>query len=44
MKGFIIGTLATAITFAIVSYILPAIDYGGDPIGLVIVLARSLAW
>jgi putative membrane protein len=37
VKGFIIGTLATALTFAIVSYILPAIDYGGDPVGLVIV-------
>lgn len=37
MKGFIIGTLATALTFAIVSYILPAIDYGGDPVGLLIV-------
>ena len=37
MKGFIIGTLATALTFAIVSYVLPAIDYGGDPVGLLIV-------
>ena len=37
MKGFIIGTLATALTFAIVSYILPAIDYGGDPVGLLVV-------
>jgi putative membrane protein len=37
VKSFIIGTLATALTFAIVSYILPAIDYGGDITGLVIV-------
>ena len=37
MKGFIVGTIATAITFAIVSYVLPAIDYGGDPVGLLIV-------
>lgn len=37
MKGFIIGTIATAITFAIVSYLLPAIDYGGDVRGLLIV-------
>jgi putative membrane protein len=37
VKSFIIGTLATALTFAIVSYVLPAIDYGGDPVGLLIV-------
>ena len=37
MKGFILGTIATAITFAVVSYVLPAIDYGGDIRGLVIV-------
>lgn len=37
MRGFILGTIATAITFAIVSYVLPAIDYGGDIRGLVIV-------
>lgn len=37
MKGFILGTIATAITFAVVSYVLPAIDYGGDVRGLVIV-------
>lgn len=37
MRGFIFGTIATAITFAIVSYLLPAIDYGGDIQGLVIV-------
>jgi putative membrane protein len=37
VKGFILGTIATAITFAVVSYLLPAIDYGGDVRGLVIV-------
>jgi uncharacterized membrane protein YvlD (DUF360 family) len=37
VKGFIIGTLATALTFAIVSFVLPAIDYGGDPVGLLVV-------
>jgi len=37
VKGFVFGTIATAITFAIVSYLLPAIDYGGDITGLVIV-------
>jgi putative membrane protein len=37
LKGFILGTIATAITFAVVSYLLPAIDYGGDIRGLVIV-------
>jgi putative membrane protein len=37
VKGFILGTIATAITFAIVSYLLPAIDYGGDIQNLVIV-------
>ena len=30
MRGFIVGTIATAITFAIVSYLLPQIDYGGS--------------
>ena len=28
--SFIIGTIATAITFAIVAYLLPQIDYGGS--------------
>jgi putative membrane protein len=37
VKGFILGTIATAITFAIVSYVLPAIDYGGEISNLVIV-------
>ena len=30
MRKFIVGTIATAITFAIVSYLLPQIDYGGS--------------
>ena len=34
--GFIIGTIATAITFAIVAYVLPQIDYGGDIVNLLI--------
>jgi putative membrane protein len=34
--SFIIGTIATAITFAIVAYILPQIDYGDDLISLLI--------
>ena len=37
MRGFIIGTIATAITFAIVAYLLPQIDYGDDVVGLIIV-------
>jgi len=34
--GFIIGTIATAITFAIVAYLLPQIDYGGNIVGLLV--------
>ena len=34
--GFIIGTIATAITFAIVIYLLPQIDFGGDIVSLLI--------
>ena len=34
--GFIIGTIATAITFAIVIYLLPQIDFGGDIVSLII--------
>jgi putative membrane protein len=37
MRGFIIGTIATAITFAIVAYLLPQIDFGDDLVGLIIV-------
>jgi putative membrane protein len=35
--SFIIGTIATAITFAIVSYVYPAIDYGDDIVNLLVV-------
>ena len=35
MRGFIIGTIATAITFAIVAYLLPQIDYGDNIVGLI---------
>jgi putative membrane protein len=34
--SFIINTIATAITFAIVAYILPDIDYGDDLVSLLI--------
>ena len=37
MRGFIIGTLATAITFAIVAFLLPQIDYGDNISGLIVV-------
>jgi putative membrane protein len=36
MKSFAIGTIATAITFAIVAYFLPQIDYGDDLVSLLI--------
>ena len=34
--GFIISTIATAITFAIVAYVLPQIDFNDDVVGLLI--------
>ena len=34
--GFIISTIATAITFAIVAYVLPQIDFGGDILNLIV--------
>lgn len=34
--GFIIGTIATAITFAIVIYLLPQISFGGDIVSLLV--------
>jgi putative membrane protein len=37
MRGFIISTIATAITFAIVAFLLPQIDYGGSIPGLIVV-------
>jgi putative membrane protein len=36
MRGFLIGTVATAITFAVVSYVLPQIDYGGNLLNLIV--------
>lgn len=36
MRGFIIGTAATAITFAVVAYLLPQIDYGDNIPGLIV--------
>ena len=35
-RGFLIGTAATAITFAIVAYVLPQIDYGDDLVSLIV--------
>jgi putative membrane protein len=37
MRGFIVGTIATAITFAIVAFLLPQIDYGDSIPGLIVV-------
>ena len=37
MRGFIIGTIATAITFAFVAWLLPQIDYGDQLPGLIVV-------
>jgi putative membrane protein len=34
--SFIIGTIATAITFAIVAYLLPDIDYGDNIVSLLV--------
>jgi putative membrane protein len=34
--GFIISTIATAITFAVVSYVLPQIDFGGNVVNLIV--------
>ena len=36
MRSFIIGTAATAITFAVVAYLLPQIDYGDNLPGLIV--------
>ena len=35
MRGFVIGTIATAIAFALMIYLLPNIDYSGEIIGLI---------
>ncbi len=39
--SFIIGTIATAITFAIVAYLLPQIDYGDDIVNLLILAVAA---
>ncbi len=36
MRSFIVGTAATAITFAVVAYLLPQIDYGDALPGLIV--------
>ena len=36
MRGFLIGTAATAITFAVVAYFLPQIDFGDDLVSLIV--------
>ena len=39
MRGFVIGTIATAIAFAVMIWLLPNIDYKGDPIPGLLVIA-----
>jgi putative membrane protein len=34
--SFVISTIATAITFAIVAFVLPQIDFGGDVVNLIV--------
>jgi putative membrane protein len=34
--SFIIGMIATALTFAVVSFVMPAISYGGEPVNLLV--------
>jgi putative membrane protein len=36
MRGFILGTLATAVAFAIMTYLLPNLDYTGEITGLIV--------
>jgi putative membrane protein len=36
MRGFILGTLATALAFAIMTYLLPNLDYSGEITGLIV--------
>jgi putative membrane protein len=36
MRGFIIGTISTAIAFAAMIWLLPNIDYTGEPPGLIV--------
>ena len=39
MRGFILGTLATALAFAIMTYLLPNLDYQGEIFPGLIILA-----
>ena len=36
MRGFLIGTIATAIAFALMTYLLPNVDYTGEIPGLIV--------
>jgi putative membrane protein len=35
VRGFIVGTIATAVAFWLVTVLVPNIDYTGEPIGLI---------
>ncbi len=37
MRGFVIGVIATAITFAVVAWLLPSIKWGDDIVNLILV-------
>ena len=38
MRGFVLGTLATALAFAAMTYLLkPNIEYVGEPVGLILI-------
>jgi len=37
MRGFIVGTIVTAIAFAILVRVVPNFTYAGEPIGLVVI-------
>ena len=36
MRGFLIGTIATAVAFALMTYLLPNVDYVGEIPGLIV--------
>ena len=36
MRGFLIGTIATAVAFALMTYLLPNVDYTGEIPGLIV--------
>ncbi|HET9346738.1 MAG TPA: phage holin family protein [Candidatus Limnocylindrales bacterium] len=36
MRGFLIGTIATAVAFALMTYLLPNVDYAGEIPGLIV--------